>query len=184
MRKIKWYNSDKSYESWICRWKQFGNSPNHCKYGGWWRVYALLGPFESPRRQVNFSGTMILCFMKVSASNQTLLPRDAWQCSRIFDWSATGILSHFPMCSKSQAWFGFEHFLSWNEKKEHNFLLRSLGNNSAIGVPSLQRNRPALVKSLVAGLTFCFFPTRSRAGVPGGEASGLTFRAAISHSWC
>ena len=70
--------------------------------------------------------------------------------------------------------------MSWKEKKEHNFFSRSLGNNSAIGVPSLQRNKPAFVKSLEAGLTFCFFPLRSRAGVPGGEASGLTFEAAIS----
>ena len=54
---------------------------------------------------------------------------------------------------------------------------RSLGNNSAIGVPSLHRNKPAFVKPLAAGFTFCFFPFRSRAGVPGGEASGLAFEA-------
>ncbi len=33
------------------------------------------------------------------------------------------------------------------------------------------------MKSLAAGLTFCFFPFYSRAGVPGGEASGLVFEA-------
>ena len=109
-----------------------------------------------------------------------LFPWVAWQCLRIFVWSAAGILSHFPMCLKSQAWFGLEHFLSWNEKKEHNFFSRLLGNSSLIGVPSLQLNRPAFVKSFPAGLTFCFFLVRSRVGVPGGEASGLTFRAAIS----
>ncbi len=50
-----------------------------------------------------------------------------------------------------------------------------------IGVPSLQHTRPALVKSLVpaAGLSFCFLPMHSQAGVPVGKASGLTFKVAI-----
>jgi hypothetical protein len=101
-------------------------------------TYALLGPFPSPRRYANLSGTVALCLAKVSASSHTLVPWVAWQCARILLWSLAGILSHFPICSKSHVCLGLVHFLSWKQKKEQYFFERLEGNNSEIGVSSLQ----------------------------------------------
>ncbi len=121
-------------------------------------TYTLLGPFPSPRRYANLSGTVALCLAKVLALSHTLVPWVAWQCARILPWLLAGILSHFLICSKLHVCLGLVHFLSWKQKKEQYFFERLAGNNSKIGVPSLQRKRPALVKSFApaAVLTFCF----------------------------
>jgi hypothetical protein len=144
-------------------------------------TYALVGPFTSPRRYGNLLRTMALCLAKVSASSHTLVPWVAWQCARILLWSSAGILSHFPICLKLQNCLGLVHFLLWKQEKEQYFFERLAGNNSEIGVPSLHRKRPALVKSfaLAAVLTFCFLLVLSRAGVLGGEVLDLIFPAPL-----
>ncbi len=60
------------------------------------------------------------------------------------------------------------------------FFERSVGNNFMIGVLSLQRNRPAFVKSFepAPGLSFCLLEVLLQAGVPGGDTSALVFSAA------
>ena len=147
---------------------------NHSVVQAWgarnW-VYALVGPFTSPRRYASFLGMSVtLCLAKVSALSQ-IFPPLAWQCSRILVWSSTGILSHLPTCSKSQDCFSLEHFLSWKQKKEQYFFERSEGSKSPTGVPSLHRSRPAFVKSFEPAptLSFGFLECLSQAGVPGGD---------------
>ena len=75
-------------------------------------------------------------------------------------------------------WLGA--FFVVKQKKEQYFLERSKGNKSPIGVPSLQRSRPAFLKSFepAPALSFGFLEILSRAGVPGGDASDLVFSAA------
>ncbi len=138
---------------------------------------ALFGPLASPRRYANLPGMFAtLCLAKVSLSSQ-IFPPLAWQCSRVLVWKLAGIFSQLAACSKLQDCFGLEHFLSWKQKKEQYFFERLVGNNSEIGVPSLQQNRPALVKSLepVPGLSFYLLEVLSWAGVPGRDTSTLVF---------
>ncbi len=77
---------------------------------------------------------------------------------------------------------GLWTLLVMKQKERAQLLLEVIGKQSRNWSSLLAADRLALVKSLApaAGLTFCFFPVRSRAGVPGGKASGLTFNAAIS----
>jgi hypothetical protein len=92
-----------------------------------------------------------------------------------------GDLIPLPNMIKVVNLIGLEAVLITETKKKQNSFMRLLGNNSLIGVPSLQQNNPTFVKSLdpVVGLNFCFLVVHSRAGSPGGKASGLTFKAAI-----
>ncbi len=105
--------------------------------GSIYSTYALLGPFQSPRRYANLSGTVALFLAKVLASSHTLVTWVAWQCARILLWLLVGILSHFLMCSKLHNYLGLVYYLSWKQKKEQYFFERSAGNTSKIGVSSL-----------------------------------------------
>ncbi len=69
-------------------------------------------------------------------------------------------------------------------KKLQYFLIKSVGNRSDIGVPSLQKKRPALVKSFkpAPGLSFCFLACLSQAGVLGGDTSAIVVSAVETHS--
>jgi hypothetical protein len=77
---------------------------------------------------------------------------------------------------------GLEAFFIMETKERAVLLLKVVGKQNQDWCSFLAVKRQALVKSLApaAGLNFCFLPVHSRARVPGGKASGLTFKAAIS----
>ena len=163
------------YESWVANMKMKRSHSAICTLKCH-KGLRTLGTFRIPEEVHILVRNSILCFEKVWASSQIFLPWVTWQCSRILIWSVAVIFSHFPICSNLQTWEGLEHFLPWRQKKEQSFFSRFTGNNSENVVPSLQWKRPAFEKSCDPGavLILCFLPVRSRAGLPGGEASGFT----------
>ena len=120
-------------------------------------AYVLLQLLASPMRWAYFLGSVIFFLANVSASSQTFFPfrhENAQESSPDLQEVPSPTYQHDQICKPDGVW---NISCCGNKKKPHNFLDKLDGKKSLWGTPSIEWNRPALVKSFApTGLSVCF----------------------------